>query len=150
MTTDSDIPIKLWIGVNGHPRPQPRPRGVGGKGKARFISTMDKKARLWAGLVEADARQAMLTMDPTERKALTGGPVTLRLDFLMPVPASGAGRIGKPHDMKPDADNLAKLVMDALERAGVLGGGDCKVASLTVTKTWHNTGGVVVNVSTCV
>ncbi len=43
------------------------------------------------------------------------GPVTMSLEFVMPLPPSYSKKLwGQPHTKKPDLDNLSKLVMDAL------------------------------------
>jgi len=131
------IEKRLWIGVDGVPRAQPRPRGVG----RRFVSVANPKAKLWAGLVEREVRKAVAGLKEAERGWLAG-PVSLRLDFMMPTGLTG--RMGRPHDIKPDGDNLAKLVMDAMERAGCLPGGDQRVTDLQVSKVWHSKGGVVI------
>jgi Holliday junction resolvase RusA-like endonuclease len=54
-------------------------------------------------------------------------------------PASWSGRrraaaIGTPHTQKPDADNLAKAIKDALNRLAWTD--DAQVAELTVRKMW--------------
>jgi Holliday junction resolvase RusA-like endonuclease len=61
-----------------------------------------------------------------------------------------AERIGQPHTFKPDGDNLAKLVLDVMERAGALPRGDQAVSSLTVEKVWATWGGVVVRMAPAV
>lgn len=52
------------------------------------------------------------------------GPVALRIECLFAMPpswskAKKAKHFGKPHTQKPDADNVAKAVMDGLTLAGV-------------------------------
>jgi Holliday junction resolvase RusA-like endonuclease len=56
-------------------------------------------------------------------------------------------RHGQPHTHKPDADNLAKLVMDALVDGGMWVGDDSRVADLTVRKRWCKAGSEGVAVS---
>jgi Holliday junction resolvase RusA-like endonuclease len=73
------------------------------------------------------------------------GPVRCILNFTLPRPAShyGTGRnahLLKPtapdaHMKKPDADNLAKAVLDALSNAGTWRD-DSQVCDLTVTKQY--------------
>jgi len=54
----------------------------------------------------------------------------------------------KWHTQRPDTDNLAKLVMDCLQQAGIMKDDSC-VASLVVEKVWclHGTEGVAVSVA---
>jgi Holliday junction resolvase RusA-like endonuclease len=40
-----------------------------------------------------------------------------------------------PHAVKPDADNIAKSVLDAVEKAGIIGD-DKQIALLTIGKHW--------------
>jgi Holliday junction resolvase RusA-like endonuclease len=60
--------------------------------------------------------------------------------FDMPTPK--ADRHGLPHTFRPDADNLAKLALDAVMDAGLLKD-DAAVSTLVVTKTWAGKGGLV-------
>ena len=68
--------------------------------------------------------------------------VIMRLEFVMARPAGHWTKIGPltksaplHHVSKPDVDNLAKAVMDALENAGAFPG-DAAVTGLTITKRW--------------
>ena len=77
------------------------------------------------------------------------GPVELALAFRMPMPKKWSKRrqtvfIGTPHAGKPDADNLAKAIMDALN--GVAWHDDGQVARLGVAKAWAPAGAVVVEI----
>lgn len=79
------------------------------------------------------------------------GPVQCQLNFTLPRPKShfGTGRNAdrlKPnvpdwHGKKPDADNLAKAVMDAMSAAGVWQD-DAQVSDLRVTKQYGPRTGV--------
>jgi Holliday junction resolvase RusA-like endonuclease len=51
------------------------------------------------------------------------------------MPTADKKRWGLPHTMRPDSDNLAKLVLDAMMSAGLIGD-DSAVSLLTVRKTW--------------
>ena len=116
----------IVVNVTGTPRPQPRPRFVRG----RVISTADANAKRWVIQVETASRRA---------KAATGkldGAVAVVIDFTLPT--KDEPRHGKPHTSRPDADNLAKLVLDCIMRAGLIGD-DAAVSSLTVRKTWGDT-----------
>lgn len=61
------------------------------------------------------------------------GPVKLKVDVFRALPASAPKRvIGEPDTLKPDADNVAKAVMDAL--SGVAYADDAQVCELIVKK----------------
>ncbi|MNJ68120.1 Endodeoxyribonuclease RusA [compost metagenome] len=45
---------------------------------------------------------------------------------------------GKPHQQKPDADNLLKALMDAIYNE------DCSVWDVRVTKRWGDTGEITI------
>jgi Holliday junction resolvase RusA-like endonuclease len=68
-------------------------------------------------------------------------PVTLVATFYLPMPASWSKKrraemVGKPHDQKPDIDNLAKGFIDAFKVE------DKHVAILHVSKYWADEGGI--------
>jgi Holliday junction resolvase RusA-like endonuclease len=121
----------LSVYVRGTPRPQPRPRFVGG----RVVSTVSAGAKAWRAAVTTAARRAVQSMGGVS------GPVSLGVRFDMPT--REPGRWGKPHAMRPDADNLLKLVMDCLTRAGVWGD-DCQVVAVQCYKVWARDGGAAV------
>lgn len=52
------------------------------------------------------------------------------------MPTKDKKRWGLPHTLRPDADNLAKLVLDCLMRAGLFDD-DAAVSCLVVRKTWE-------------
>ena len=70
-----------------------------------------------------------------------GGPICLRLDFKFLRPAAHLRALGlRPsapqyHTQRPDVDNLAKAVMDALTEIGIWQDDD-QVFDLRVTKAW--------------
>jgi Holliday junction resolvase RusA-like endonuclease len=82
------------------------------------------------------ARIEMLTQDPYE---IVQGPIYIDLTFYLPIPLS-IGRVkrelleGKPHDKKPDRDNLEKFIFDALR--GVLYTDDAQIADGIVRKIY--------------
>jgi Holliday junction resolvase RusA-like endonuclease len=51
------------------------------------------------------------------------------------MPTADKKRWGYPHTLRPDSDNLAKLVLDAMMAGGLIGD-DSAVSLLTVRKTW--------------
>ena len=78
-------------------------------------------------MVEVASRQAAAAKGKQE------GATAVSIDFSFPT--KDTSRHGKPHTSRPDADNLAKLILDSLMRAGLIGD-DAAVSSLTVRKTW--------------
>ena len=111
------------------------------RGKQYFV---DDKTRAWKDSVAQAFREAVGPMFPP-----LSGPVELALAFRLPMPSSWSKRrqavfIGTPHAGKPDADNLAKAIMDALN--GVAWHDDGQVARLGVAKAWAPAGAVVVEI----
>lgn len=134
------IPVASWVRANprpmtpitfsaqGTPRPQPRPRLARG----RVVSVADPNAKRWIATVQSAARQALLV----HPKAT--GPLKVEMLFRMPTPK--ADRHGTPHTARPDTDNLAKLALDALMRAGLIGD-DSAVSTLKAKKIWSKDAG---------
>ena len=130
----------LTFQVTGEPKGQPRPRAfarkMGNVHVARFYDS--DVADAWKSAVQI----ALLEMATQTRWELTLGPVAVELRFAMPRPKSHFGAKGlKPsapvhHSGKPDADNLAKLVMDQITKSGKIWRDDSQVVSLTAHKLW--------------
>jgi Holliday junction resolvase RusA-like endonuclease len=114
----------VLLNVEGTPRPQPRPRLC----KGRIVSTADAKAKRWKHLVHQTGKLAVEAHGQIQAQAVA---VVMRFD--MPTPK--ADRHGLPHTFRPDADNLAKLALDAVMDAGLLKD-DAVVSTLVITKTW--------------
>lgn len=121
----------VLLNVEGNPRPQPRPRFVRG----RVVSTADANARRWKEQIRSTAKLAVEARGIVEASQVA---VVLRFDLA----TNKADRHGKPHTFRPDADNLAKLALDAVMSAGLLKD-DATVSTLVVTKTWAEKGGLV-------
>ena len=130
----------LTFQVTGEPKGQPRPRAfarkMGSVHVARFYDS--DVADTWKQAVQ----RALLDAAHASRWELTLGPVSVSLNFAMPRPKSHFGAKGlKPsapvhHSGKPDADNLAKLVMDQITKSGKIWRDDSQVATLIVHKIW--------------
>lgn len=135
MTDDEGESDQLWLSVHGVPRPQPRPRFV--KGVA--VSTANKKVGLWREGVRRAVREAV---ERAGWRVQGDRGLDLAMTFRMPPSegVKGKGKVaGAPATTRPDADNLAKLVMDMMQEAGAFGHGndpDALVTSLTVRKLW--------------
>lgn len=102
--------------VPGEPKSQPRPKAARIGGFIRIYTPSTAKA--WKGAVAKAAA-------PFLRSKLSG-PLALELCFRFARPKSHLKKDGSLtssaplyHTKKPDADNLAKAVMDALTDAGL-------------------------------
>jgi Holliday junction resolvase RusA-like endonuclease len=127
----------LMLTVRGTPRAKARGRAVGG----RIVSTTNAKEKLWRAAVERAAREAVQNAGGVEavRAMLAGG---VAVDAVWWFETSKAERWGRPHLARPDKDNLEKLVLDALTKAGALGGDDCRAAGGSQMKLWAQRGGM--------
>lgn len=124
----------------GVPQAQPRPRATVRGGHARMYNPGNADA--W----KATVRKAAASAGLAGRKL--GGPIRLCIQFQFQRPAAhfgtGANRerlktsAPQYHVQRPDADNLAKAVMDALTDAGIWADDD-QVYDLRVTKGWVST-----------
>mgnify|MGYP000554286516 CR=1 FL=1 len=124
--------------VHGTPKAQPRPRAAAFNGRARVYDA--GTAEGWKAAIQAQ-------LERYAGKCIES-PMVVKMTFYFPRPKShfGTGRNAeklKPkspkfHLQKPDADNLAKAVMDALsEKSGMgLWKDDTQVVSLTIFKEW--------------
>lgn len=118
--------------VEGHPKGQPRARAFAFKGRARMYDP--GTAEGWKSCVAAAARPH-LPATPLE------GPIRLYLSFRFERPKSHFTKKGKRPDAptyvakKPDADNAAKAVMDALTQLGAWRD-DAQVVILEIWKVY--------------
>ena len=98
--------------VTGIPKGQPRPKAFSRGGHAAVYDP--GTAGEWKALVAA-AGEAQRPESPLSE------PLFVALEFIMPRPKSVPRRLGsgrRPHTSRPDLDNLAKAVLDALTQAG--------------------------------
>ena len=127
-------PVQVYI--PGTPRPQPRPRFARG----RVISTADPLARRWTNACEFYARQTIMNLGGDKLiphyLGAKGEALRAELTFLFPTQRRNKERYGQPHLKVPDVDNLAKLVLDAFVRKGLIQGDDARVSELIVRKSW--------------
>jgi len=129
------VPEAVMFTVRGLPRAQPRPRFFG----RRVVSTTGPASR-WREAVRRAASEA--------GRAAGGmpwleGPVSVDMRFTFPTPK--AERWGQPHTVKPDLDNLAKLVLDAMAEARLVAK-DQRVAGGTWSKAWGVRGELVITI----
>lgn len=126
------MPERVQFRVPGVPIPQPRPRVFGG------VAVSAPKGHPVIAYKEAVNVAAWIAWN--QRPPLTG-PVAVELLFLMPRPSALRWKTKPmprlPHTAKPDADNLAKAVLDALALLWV---DDNQVFRLNASK-WIAAGG---------
>lgn len=113
----------VLLSVSGIPRPQPRPIVTRG----RAISIANPKTKAWADQILRAAHAAKQEATPTG---------ALAVELLFRMPTKDAKRWGKPHLSVPDADNLAKLALDAMQKGGLFPN-DSAVWSLSASKVWE-------------
>jgi len=124
----------------GIPKGQPRPRAFSRGGHARVFDP--GTAEGWKACVAVAAQ-------PHRSRFVDAGPLWVSLSFTFPRPKSHSTKKGlRPdapefHTAKPDADNLAKAVLDALTQINVWSD-DAVIASLEVAKRYGDRPGVFV------
>jgi len=79
------------------------------------------------------------------KKAKFTLPDKFRVEFLIKMPDSWSEKkkklmLGKPHQQKPDIDNLLKALCDSLRSE------DKYIWSLSIAKTWWNEGKIIIYV----
>jgi Holliday junction resolvase RusA-like endonuclease len=128
--------------IFGDPKGQPRARAFARKMGATHVARMydSDVADAWKRAVdlgiERELRAAAVPVDPV-------GAFEVKLTFFFRRPKSHYGKAGHVkasapvnHVSKPDADNLAKLVLDRITRGGRIWRDDSQVAKLKVEKYW--------------
>jgi len=126
--------------VAGQPVPQPRPRVSTAGGFARAYVPKQHPVHVYRQSLSAAARSAGLTA--------TGEPLNVVIDAVFERPKSHMRKSGVKADAprlpRPDVDNLAKAVLDALQ--DVIGD-DTNVARLVVEKSYGTEARTTVRVS---
>lgn len=126
----------IYFVVPGRPQPKERPRltrrFVRGQAVSRIVTPSATAAaeELFAGVAAAHRPKDPLT-----------GPLGCDLIFWC-LPAQSVQLAGKPWayaERKPDIDNLVKLALDGLGRAGFFAVGDQQIAGLSAVKVWSAT-----------
>ena len=130
----------LHFFIRGEPKGQPRPRAFARKMGAIHV------ARFYdSDVADAWKRAVYLGVVEAANKAgwqVTTGPVSVTLRFAMPRPKSHFGAKGlKPsapqaHVGKPDADNLAKAILDQATKTERVWRDDSQVVEMHVVKGW--------------
>ena len=121
--------MAITFSVPGDPVPQPRPRVSTAGGFARAYVPAKHPVHAYRQAVTAAARAAGLTE--------TGDPLNVVIDFVFDRPKSHMNKGGvkptAPTLPRPDVDNLAKAVLDALQDVM---GDDTNVSRLVVEKSY--------------
>jgi Holliday junction resolvase RusA-like endonuclease len=128
--------------IFGDPKGQPRARAFARKMGAKHVARMydSDVADAWKRAVdlgiEREHRARSFVLDAS-------GAFDVKLAFFFRRPKSHYGKGGHVkasapicHVSKPDADNLAKLVLDRITRGGRIWRDDSQVAKLRVEKYW--------------
>ncbi len=130
--------MKLHLSLGGDPVGQPRARGVVTKGgKVRMVSTMKKSHKAYrTALVGAMERVA----------AQTGWvrPELVRCDITAYFGTKDRAKWGYYCGKVPDIDNIAKMVYDAAQAAGIIKD-DRAIAAGSTVKMWSSAGAVLVS-----
>ena len=144
--------LRFWI--KGDPKGQPRPRAFARRMGARFVARMydSDAADAWKATVDAE----LVEIARTHSLQPFPGPCSVVLQFYFQRPKSHLRTNGMikehapgRHTNKPDADNLAKLVLDRITRNGRFWGDDAQVDMLAIGKEWAKAsegGGVLVTI----
>lgn len=121
--------------VVGIPKPQARPRTFYGvKGGKGFVRTYSPKTS-WFDIVYTKSLEIK-----NKLKLRLSGALELNLIFCMPIPKSISKKKREQLHFvtkKPDVDNLAKAVMDAINQVGIWED-DSQVSRLVVGKIYSD------------
>jgi Holliday junction resolvase RusA-like endonuclease len=99
------------------------------------------KPKAYAEALQRAARAVVLNAGDRRVQQAFGGHA-LAVSVLWQFPTPRQERWGQLHAFKPDCDNLLKLALDCMQRAGALGGDDCRVAAGVTRKEWARFGRV--------
>lgn len=136
-STNEAMPEPVRFFAPGDPKGQPRPRAFVRKMGAQFVARVYDAgtAEGWKGSVALVAREVLSGRS-------FGGPLAVELTFYFRRPKGHVNSKGmlKPaaprfHTSKPDADNAAKAVLDALTQLGAWSD-DSQVSDLRVRKEY--------------
>jgi Holliday junction resolvase RusA-like endonuclease len=132
--------LAVTFTIAGEPVPQPRPRVSTRGGFARAYVPKEHPVHAYRQSLSAAARAAGL--------GETGGPLNVVIDAVFARPKSHLTKTGvkptAPRLPRPDVDNLAKAVLDALQ--DVIGD-DTLVARLVVEKSYGQEARTTVRIS---
>jgi Holliday junction resolvase RusA-like endonuclease len=132
--------LAVTFTIAGEPVPQPRPRVSTAGGFARAYVPKEHPVHAYRHSLAAAARAAGLSE--------TGEPLNVVIDAVFQRPKSHMNKAGvkatAPRLPRPDVDNIAKAVLDALQ--DVIGD-DTTVARLVVEKSYGTEARTTVRIS---
>ena len=132
--------MAITFSVPGDPVPQPRPRVSTRGGFARAYVPKDHAVHAYRQAIAVAAREAGL--------ATTGEPLNVVIDAVFARPKShlrkNVVKPDAPRLPRPDVDNIAKAVLDALQDVV---GDDTNVGRLVVEKTYGTEARTTVRIS---
>ena len=128
--------------VYGDPKGQPRVRAFARKMGAKYVARVydSDVADEWKRAVDLALEREFLA-NQTKQDATSSFDCSLTFFFRRPKSHAAKGgytKLSAPvfHISKPDADNLAKLVLDRITRTGRLWRDDSQVSRLRIDKYW--------------
>jgi Holliday junction resolvase RusA-like endonuclease len=133
--------------VHGDPVPQPRPRITARGSFAHAYTPKKHPVHVYREDIERAWRRPCFVL-PHEPFT---GPVTVEITCHFARPQSQLRKDGSPKPSapaypRPDVDNLAKAVLDALTDAGAWGD-DSQVVTLAVRKKWSHVAHTLITIS---
>jgi len=124
----------MYLTIYGNPVAQGRPRFAR---RGKFVTTYDpEKSRSWKETVKWQVL-AQGVPEPLD------GPLVMSLIFMLPRPASLPKKVIE-HTKKPDWENLAKAICDALE--GICYKNDSQIVECNVKKIYAERTGVQIGI----
>ena len=100
------------------------------------------------------AKKLWVLLTPYKPKTPFVGAVQVEVDFIFPwranEPKKNQLNGDMPKDTKPDADNLLKFFLDAMENSGYFQTGDSQVSKICVGKYWGTRTGIRVTISSLI
>lgn len=123
------------IAIRIEPEPKARPRFWAKNGRSGVYTP--EQTRTYEQALQF-VMKAQWQMKPLE------GPLEVEVDFFFTRPKSGQRKAIKDHIKRPDLDNLMKAVFDAAN--GILWNDDCQVVRVTATKSYEDTGCIILQV----
>lgn len=126
----------LRFDVDGIPKPKGSLKHVG---RGRLVEQVDNKAWKRSVLLSAATFRDMDGWD------VSNGPVSVIIDFVIPKVKSAKDRVWPTKRSSGDVDKLARLVLDCLADAKVIGD-DSQVVRLHVTKEYGEFPGATISV----